>query len=83
MINNLRTDFIITTSIDGHIKFWKKTEKGIEFVKHYRAHLGAIVSLSVSSDGLYLATVAVDKGFKIFDIENFGKNQILVINFNN
>jgi peptidylprolyl isomerase domain and WD repeat-containing protein 1 len=34
-------DFIITGSIDGHIKFWKKQQEGIEFVKHYRAHVGA------------------------------------------
>lgn len=34
------TDFIITASCDGHIKFWKKMETGIEFVKHFRSHLG-------------------------------------------
>lgn len=36
-----RTDFIITASQDGHVKFWKKKEEeGIEFVKHFRSHLG-------------------------------------------
>lgn len=35
-----KTDFVITASVDGHVKFWKKTEEGIEFVKHFRAHLG-------------------------------------------
>jgi len=30
-------DFLITGSIDGHLKFWKKTPTGIEFAKHYRA----------------------------------------------
>lgn len=35
-----RTDFIITASHDGHVKFWKKIEEGIEFVKHFRSHLG-------------------------------------------
>lgn len=34
-----KSDFIITGSIDGHIKFWKKMEEGIEFVKHFRSHL--------------------------------------------
>jgi hypothetical protein len=34
------SDFIITASVDGHVKFWKKQEEGIEFVKHFRAHLG-------------------------------------------
>lgn len=35
-----KSDFVITASVDGHVKFWKKTEEGIEFVKHFRAHLG-------------------------------------------
>lgn len=36
-----RTDFVITASQDGHVKFWKKNEdEGIEFVKHFRSHLG-------------------------------------------
>ena len=36
-----RTGFILTASCDGHVKFWKKCEEGgIEFVKHFRSHLG-------------------------------------------
>lgn len=35
-------DFLITASIDGHLKFWKKTPTGIEFAKHYRAHVGSV-----------------------------------------
>lgn len=36
-----RFDFIVTASCDGHVKFWKKNEEeGIEFVKHFRSHLG-------------------------------------------
>lgn len=34
-----KTDFIVTASVDGHVKFWKKMEDGIEFVKHFRSHL--------------------------------------------
>lgn len=41
-------DFIVTASNDGHLKFWKKTFRTIEFVKHFRAHLGPITSLSLS-----------------------------------
>jgi hypothetical protein len=35
-----KTDFVITASADGHVKFWKKGDDGIEFVKHFRTHLG-------------------------------------------
>ena len=35
-----RTEFLITASCDGHIKFWKKQDEGIEFVKHFKAHMG-------------------------------------------
>ena len=31
------TDFFITASADGHIKFWKKQPQGVEFAKHYKA----------------------------------------------
>ena len=34
------TDFFITASHDGHLKFWKKRFEGVEFVKHFRAHAG-------------------------------------------
>jgi hypothetical protein len=36
------TDFLVTGSVDGHLKFWKKKPEGVEFVKHFRAHKGAI-----------------------------------------
>lgn len=36
------TDFLITGSVDGHLKFWKKEQQGIEFVKHFRAHVGSV-----------------------------------------
>ena len=67
------TDFLITASIDGHVKFWKKQETGIEFVKHFRAHLGKVVGMATSSDGLLLCTVSDDKSMKVFDIVNFGE----------
>ena len=31
-----KTNFVVTASCDGHLKFWKKQEVGIEFVKHFR-----------------------------------------------
>lgn len=68
-----RTDFLITTSVDGHLKLWKKQDAGIEFVKHYRAHLATIVAVSASADGQLFASVAEDGSAKVFDVINFGE----------
>ncbi|KAL4402672.1 Peptidyl-prolyl cis-trans isomerase Cyp15 [Malassezia pachydermatis] len=65
------TNFVITTSVDGHVKFWKKQATGIEFVKHYNAHLAMIVGVSVSADGAYFASIAADGTVKVFDVINF------------
>ena len=73
------TDFLITASIDGHVKFWKKQENGIEFVKHFRAHLGKVVDMATSSDGLLLCTVSDDKSMKVFDVINFGEPSLLQV----
>lgn len=67
------TDFVITSSIDGFVKFWKKMADGIEFVKEFRAHPGEIRSTSVSADGRSFATAGTDKTVKIFDVITFGK----------
>lgn len=66
------TEFFITTSVDGHVKLWKKQEVGIEFVKHYRAHLAQVVAVSASADGTLFASVAEDGAAKVFDVINFG-----------
>ncbi|KAG6890621.1 hypothetical protein C0995_006597 [Termitomyces sp. Mi166 len=67
-----KTDFLITTSVDGHLKLWKKQDEGIEFVKHYRAHLSPVVAVSASADGQLFATVSDDGSAKVFDVVNFG-----------
>lgn len=66
------TDFLITTSVEGVVKFWKKMAVGIEFVKMFRAHQGEIVSVSVSTDGRSFATAGADKRVAIFDVVTFG-----------
>ncbi|PVI00246.1 hypothetical protein DM02DRAFT_718455 [Periconia macrospinosa] len=65
------TDFLITSSIDGVVKFWKKDFGGIEFVKEFKAHDGEIRSVSVSADGRSFATAGTDKSVKIFDVTTF------------
>jgi peptidylprolyl isomerase domain and WD repeat-containing protein 1 len=65
------TDFLITSSTDGVVKFWKKDFGGIEFVKEFRAHDGEIRSVSVSADGRSFATAGADNTVKIFDVTTF------------
>ena len=66
------TDFVVTGSCDGQIKFWKKmVQQGIEFVKHFRAHLAPIACMAATADGSLLATTAPDKAFKVFDVLSF------------
>ncbi|ODA79614.1 hypothetical protein RJ55_05208 [Drechmeria coniospora] len=65
------TDFLITSSVDGVVKFWKKLGQGIEFVKQFQAHDGEIRSVSVSNDGRSFATAGADATVKIFDVVTF------------
>lgn len=75
------TDFLITSSLDGVVKFWKKVNDGIEFVKEFRAHIGEIKSVSVSADGRSFATAGVDKTIKIFDVITFDLLSMLTMEF--
>lgn len=63
--------------MDGHLKLWKKQDKGIEFVKHYRAHVSPIVGVSASADGQLFASISDDGHAKVFDVINFGPSQSL------
>lgn len=67
------TDFVVTGSVDGHVKFWKKQDEGVEFVKHFRCHLGNIQGLCTNHTGSLLCSVSNDKSIKVFDVINFGK----------
>ncbi|KAJ3123496.1 hypothetical protein HK098_001884 [Nowakowskiella sp. JEL0407] len=75
------TDFIITTSVDGHVKFWKKTKLGIEFAKHFRAHIAPIIAAALDNDGLLFATTSFDNAIKVFDVLNFDMINMVKINF--
>lgn len=75
------TDFLITSSVDGAVKFWKKGNEGIEFVKEFKAHIGEIKSVSVSADGRSFATAGVDKSIKIFDVVTFDLLSMLTVEF--
>ncbi|KAH1002583.1 peptidylprolyl isomerase domain and WD repeat-containing protein 1 [Dendroctonus ponderosae] len=75
------TDFIITASCDGHIKFWKKSEQGIEFVKHFRSHLGPIVKIAANCAGTLLGSASLDKSLKIFDVINFDMINMMKLDY--
>ncbi|OAL53471.1 hypothetical protein IQ07DRAFT_585384 [Pyrenochaeta sp. DS3sAY3a] len=75
------TDFLITSSIDGVVKFWKKDFGGIEFVKEFRAHNGEIRSVSVSADGRSFATAGSDNTVKIFDVVTFDLLAMLSLDY--
>ena len=75
------TGFIVTASSDGHVKFWKKMMEGVEFVKHFHAHLGAIHALEASPDGLRIATTGADKAVKFFEVVSFDMSNMLRLDF--
>ncbi len=73
-INNVvaspKADFIITVSIDGHIKFWKKVFQVVEFAKNFKAHSGLITGVALSKNHDLFCSVGLDKTLKIFDVSN-------------
>ncbi|KAI1206408.1 uncharacterized protein F4807DRAFT_438912 [Annulohypoxylon truncatum] len=80
-VNVTRSDFLITTSVDGVVKFWKKVAQGIEFVKEFKAHQGDVQSVSVSQDGRSFATAGTDKTIKIFDVVTFDLLAMLPLDY--
>jgi len=75
------TCFVITGSVDGHVKFWKKQEVGLEFVKHFRAHLAPIKNMTINSNGTLMISISEDKHGKVFDVVNFDMINILAFDF--
>lgn len=75
------TEFIITGSVDGHVKFWKKMPTNIEFVKHFQAHLGAIHAFQLSPDELRLVTTSADKMIKFFEVLSFDMANMISTSF--
>ncbi|KAK9473108.1 uncharacterized protein V1510DRAFT_415134 [Dipodascopsis tothii] len=67
-------NFVLTLSVDGVLKFWKKTGTGLEFVKQFTAHAGAVAGAALNADGTLFATVGGGAGAataKVFDVANF------------
>jgi peptidylprolyl isomerase domain and WD repeat-containing protein 1 len=75
------TDFLITSSVDGVVKFWKKNFGGVEFVKEFKAHTGEIRSVNISADGRSFATAGADNTVKIFDVVTFDLLAMLSLDY--
>lgn len=88
------TDFVITASSEGIVKFWKKTFQDVEFVKQFQAHVNLPVThMTVSKDGAYLVTISLydqtAKGTRtiffyhllVFDVINFDMIHVLKFNY--
>ena len=43
-----KNGMIFTGSVDGYLKFWKKGQVGIEFIKTFRAHLHKITGMAIT-----------------------------------
>ncbi|OQR79520.1 peptidylprolyl isomerase domain and WD repeat-containing protein 1-like [Tropilaelaps mercedesae] len=76
-----QSEFIVTASGDGHVKFWKKEPGGIEFVKHFRAHLGKIEGMASNWDGSLLCTISDDKSLKVFEVVSFDLMNMLQFDY--
>lgn len=77
-----KNESVITISIDGHIKFWKKGFHLIDFMKHFRAHAGLITSVAFSLNDEKMMTVCPnDKTLKLFDVLNFDLNNMIKLTF--
>jgi peptidylprolyl isomerase domain and WD repeat-containing protein 1 len=81
IISSSKTDFVITVSTDGHIKFWKKTFQLVEFTKNFKAHTGLITGVSLSKNHDLLCSVGFDKTLKIFDVLNCDLKTSVKLNF--
>ena len=53
----------------------------IEFVKHFRAHLGPIVSLCVNESGTLLCSACGDRTVKMFDVLSFDMITMVKLDF--
>lgn len=75
------TNYIITTSIDGSIKFWKKMPKGIEIVKQFKSNMKGITGTACSPDGSKFCSVSNDQTLKIFDVLSHDLVNIIPLKF--
>lgn len=76
-----QSNFILSASADGHVKFWKKQPEGVEFAKHFVAHTQPLCALTVSPDARHAASLSADGTAKIYDVLAFDMMAILELGY--
>ena len=78
-----RTHYLLTGSLDGHVKLWRKMgqQNGVEFIKHFQAHIGPIHSLELSPDGNRAVSTGKDKTIKFFEVLSFDMSSMVSLSF--
>ncbi|KAK2964659.1 putative Peptidyl-prolyl cis-trans isomerase CYP71 [Blattamonas nauphoetae] len=75
------TNYLITASKDGVVKFWRKLPGKVLFIKSFQAHSGPVTGLSVSQDGVYMITCSPDKYLKTYDVVSFDVIRLSQLDF--
>jgi peptidylprolyl isomerase domain and WD repeat-containing protein 1 len=79
---NGNSEQLISCSVDGHIKFWQKNFRLIDFIKHFKSHRGAITGLSMSSDNSTVCSVSnQDRTLKMYDLKSADLINIIRLKF--
>ncbi|KAL9066055.1 MAG: hypothetical protein Q9157_007271 [Trypethelium eluteriae] len=76
------TNFLITSSVDGVVKFWKKSSGDVEFVKEFKAHNGEIRGVS-SDNSIRLYDGRGEQTTPLHTISGLHRKPVSIISFNN
>lgn len=75
-----KQNYILTSSFDGHVKFWHKTVENIEFVKDFIVSELPITHLSCSYDGKWAIALSGNT-ISVFDVINFDLVNCILLDF--
>ena len=80
ILSSVLNDLVITVSLDGQVKFWKKAFRLIDFVRQLKAHKGFIEGATLNKTENHLVTASSsDQTVKVFDILNFDMINMIMI----
>ena len=73
--------FLLTGSRDGVVKFWKKVQGGVEFIRQYRAHAGGVLTMVGDAAGENALSIGTDGSVKFYDVLQFDMISMLELSF--